>query len=69
MSVFTLDTRSDNPVTTADLDVVCAELGVTIPDSEKESYRTLLAVYHESVEGLLALPGMIVSKLHKASIH
>lgn len=58
MSVFSLDTRANNPVTTKDVDEICSGLGVTIPDSEKESYRTLLAVYHESMESLMAMPGI-----------
>lgn len=56
MSVFTFDTRAGNPVTTAELDRVCDRLGIAIPDAEKEDYRRLLAVFHESAEGLLALP-------------
>ncbi|CAK7204866.1 hypothetical protein SEUCBS139899_007628 [Sporothrix eucalyptigena] len=57
MSVFTLDTKPGNPVTVAHLDAVAESLGVTIADSEKESYRTLLAVYHEAAETLFSLPG------------
>lgn len=59
MSVFTLDTRADNPVTIKHVDDICDSLGVSIRDDEKESYRTLLAVYHESMESLLALGGKI----------
>jgi amidase len=58
MSVFTLDTKSDNPVTIKDVDDICASLGVTICEDEKESYRTLLAVYHEATESLMAIPGI-----------
>jgi amidase len=57
MSVFTFDTKSDNPVTYKELDSTCAQLGVTIPEDEKEAYRTLLAVYHEAAESLLSIPG------------
>ncbi|CAK7213517.1 hypothetical protein SCUCBS95973_001820 [Sporothrix curviconia] len=57
MSVFTLDTKPGNPVTIETLDTVTEGLGVTIADSEKEDYRTLLAVYHEAVETLFSLPG------------
>ncbi|RFU30447.1 hypothetical protein B7463_g5915, partial [Scytalidium lignicola] len=56
MSVFTLETRADNPVTLKDVDEICTGLGVSIQDDEKESYRTLLAVYHESMESLMAIP-------------
>lgn len=62
MSVFTLDTKLGNPVTVETVGTVAAGLGVTISDDEKESYRTLLAVYHESVESLFALPGPDVLK-------
>ena len=58
MSVFTLDTRADNPVTARHVDDLCASMGVTIREDEKESYRTLLAVYHESMESLMALGGL-----------
>lgn len=57
MSVFTLETKSNNPVTIQHVDDLCASMGVTIREEEKESYRTLLAVYHESMESLLAIPG------------
>lgn len=57
MSVFSLETRKDNPVTTADIDSLCSSINVTLPESEKEAYRTLLAVYHESMESLMAIPG------------
>jgi len=57
MSVFSLDTRPGNPVTVKDVDEICAGLGVTIKDEEKEEYKTLLAVFHESMENLMDLPG------------
>ncbi|CAK7227169.1 hypothetical protein SBRCBS47491_006478 [Sporothrix bragantina] len=60
MSVFTLDTKPGNPVTLETLESVIAGLGVTIADSEKEDYRTLLAVYHEAAETLFSLPGPTV---------
>lgn len=68
MSVFTLDTKPGNPVTVATVDEVASGLGVTIADSEKEDYRTLLAVHHESVESLFALPGPDVLKPDTAKI-
>lgn len=61
MSVFTLDTRPDNPVTIQHVDDLCSSMGVTIRNEEKESYRTLLAVYHESMESLIALGGTFLS--------
>lgn len=57
MSVFSLETRAGNPVTVKDVDDICAGLGVTIKDEEKEEYKTLLAVFHESMESLMDLPG------------
>lgn len=57
MSVFTLDTKPSNPVTIKHVDDICDSLGVTIRADEKEAYRTLLAVYHESMESLMALGG------------
>jgi amidase len=57
MSVFTLDVRKDNPVTIAEVDSLCDQLGVKLPENEKESYKTLLGVYHESMEALMALEG------------
>lgn len=57
MSVFTLDVRAGNPVTVKDLDEVCDTLGVSICEEEKESYTTLLAVYHDSMSDLMAIPG------------
>lgn len=60
MSVFTFDTRPDNPVTTTELERVCDKLGVTVADAEKEDYRRLLAVFHEAAEGLTALPDYVL---------
>ncbi|KAH8881062.1 amidase signature enzyme [Thozetella sp. PMI_491] len=57
MSVFTLDTKKDNLVTVQVLDEACTELGVAVPVTEKESYRTLLAVFHEAAEDLMSLEG------------
>jgi amidase len=57
MSVFSLETRAGNPVTIKDVEEICAGLGVTIKDEEKEEYKTLLAVFHESMESLMDLPG------------
>ena len=58
MSVFSTTPKEDNPVTTAVLDRVCSSLGVTIKDDEKEDYRRLLAVFHESAEELMAMPDL-----------
>lgn len=57
MSVFSLDIPAGNPVTIQDLDETCKVLGVTIKEDEKEDYHNLLAVYHDSVEKLMALDG------------
>lgn len=57
MSVFSLAVGSENPVTTQVLDDICNDLGMKINDDEKDEYRRLLAVYHDSVVSLLQLPG------------
>lgn len=59
MSVFSVEPKPGNPVTSAVLDEACKALGVTLKDAEKEDYRRLLAVFHESAEELMNLPGMI----------
>lgn len=58
MSVFSLDVGAKNPVTAEVLDSVCDELGMKLNEDEKQEYQRLLAVYHDSVVSLLALPGM-----------
>lgn len=57
MSVFSLDTKHGNPVTTETVDRLCSRLGVTIEEKEKEDYRRLLAVFHDAGEQLLAMEG------------
>lgn len=57
MSVFSINPKEDNPVTLAVLDDACQALGVTIKDEEREDYRKLLAVFHESAEELMKMPG------------
>lgn len=63
MSVFSLDVGAENPVTAEVLDGLCSDLGMRIRDDEKEEYRRLLAVYHDSVVSLLQLPGNYI-RLH-----
>ncbi len=57
MSVFSLETRGNNPVTSKDVDTICTGLGVTIRPEEKDAYTTLLKVFHESMESLMDMPG------------
>ncbi|GME27773.1 Amidase [Neofusicoccum parvum] len=59
MSVFSLDPNSGNPVTTAVVDEVCTDLGVSINDDEKEAYRKLLGVFHDSAVELMAMPDYV----------
>ncbi|KAL4869549.1 hypothetical protein BDV12DRAFT_208382 [Aspergillus spectabilis] len=59
MSVFSLAIKDTNPVTRETLDSVADSLGITIAENEREDYLRLLAVYHESVESLMALPDYI----------
>lgn len=56
MSVFSVEPRDGTPVTAQVLDEVCASLRIRIKDDEKEDYRKLLAVFHESAEELMAMP-------------
>jgi amidase len=56
MSVFSVTPKEGNPVTFEVLDEVCQSLKVTVKDEEKDNYRKLLAVFHESVEELMAMP-------------
>jgi amidase len=57
MSVFSLDASQGNPVTQETVDELCAKLGVTIAEKEKEDYRRLLAVFHDASEQLMAMDG------------
>lgn len=57
MSVFSLEVEKANPVTAEVLDDSLRALGVTIKPEEKNGYQRLLAVFHESVVGLMSLPG------------
>ncbi|ORY13897.1 amidase signature domain-containing protein [Clohesyomyces aquaticus] len=56
MSVFSITPKPGNPVTETVFDDVCASLHVKVKDSEKDDYRKLLAVFHESAEELMAMP-------------
>jgi amidase len=57
MSIFSLDTKQGNPVTTETLDGLCGQLGVRIEEHEKEDYRRLLAVFHDASEQLMGMEG------------
>ncbi|KAF2729602.1 amidase [Polyplosphaeria fusca] len=56
MSVFSVIPKEGNPVTSAVFEDVCKSLDVATKDEEKEDYRKLLAVFHESAEELMAMP-------------
>ena len=56
MSVFSVTPKEGNPVTPEVFDEVCQSLKVTVKDEEKDDYRKLLAVFHESAEELMAMP-------------
>lgn len=58
MSVFSVDPKAGNPVTGEVLDEVCESLGVKIKREEQEEYKKLLAVFDESAQELMAMPGM-----------
>lgn len=57
MSVFSVDPKAGSLVTTDVLDDVCRGLGVTLRDDEKEDYRKLLAVFDETAQDIMAMPG------------
>jgi amidase len=57
MSVFSLDIDKSNPVTQDVLDDLCQTLGVDIKDEDRSDFQRLLAIFHESVAGVMALPG------------
>lgn len=73
MSVFSLDPASGNPVTTAVVDEICGELGVKINDDEKDVYRKLLGVFHDSAAELMAMPDYVpqvdLERFPRESIH
>lgn len=59
MSVFSLNVDKTNPVTAEVLDDSLNALGVTLKNDEKDEYQKLLAVFHESVVGIMSLPGQL----------
>ncbi|UQC90152.1 amidase [Colletotrichum lupini] len=59
MSVFSLEVEKANPVTAGVLDDSLRALGLTIKPEEKDEYQRLLAVFHESVVGLMSLPDYV----------
>ncbi|KAI4724034.1 amidase signature enzyme [Aureobasidium sp. EXF-10728] len=59
MSVFSLNVKQGNPVTTETLDGLCSHLGVRIEEHEKEDYRRLLAVFHDASEQLMDMEDYI----------
>ncbi|KAF2110968.1 amidase signature domain-containing protein [Lophiotrema nucula] len=56
MSVFSVTPKAGNPVTNEVFDAVLTSLKVTLKHEEKEDYRKLLAVFHESADELMAIP-------------
>jgi amidase len=63
MSVFSLEYSKSNPVTIETLNEVSNSIGVSLKEEEKDEYHRLLAVFHESVEGLMDLPGNTICLL------
>ncbi|KAK5111750.1 hypothetical protein LTR62_004670 [Meristemomyces frigidus] len=55
MSVFSVDPKAGNPVTTEVLNETCQGLGVKLKPEEQEDYRKLLAVFDESARDLMAM--------------
>ncbi|KAF2756460.1 amidase signature enzyme [Pseudovirgaria hyperparasitica] len=56
MSVFSLEVKESNPVTSQTVDELCSLWGVAINDEEKKDYETLLAVFHDSADAMMKLP-------------
>ncbi|OJD40409.1 amidase [Diplodia corticola] len=56
MSVFSLHPRAGNPVTANVVDDVCTDLGFSLDEGEKEAYRRLLGIFHDSAVGLMGMP-------------
>ncbi|KAF2656972.1 amidase [Lophiostoma macrostomum CBS 122681] len=73
MSVFSVTPKEGNPVTSEVFDEVCHSLKVTVKDEEKEDYRKLLAVFHESAEELMRIPDFEpeadISRFPREGIH
>ncbi|THX84553.1 amidase signature enzyme [Aureobasidium pullulans] len=73
MSVFSLDAKQGNPVTTETLEDLCSQLGVKIYGTEKEDYRRLLAVFHDASEQLMAMddyvPPVDEERFSRENIH
>ncbi|KAH7304029.1 amidase [Stachybotrys elegans] len=73
MSVFSLDVKQDNPVTTETVDELCDALGVKIKSEEKEDYVRLLGIFHDSVSQLLSLPDYVpvtdVERFPRSNVH
>jgi hypothetical protein len=64
MSVFSVEPKSDNPVTAETLKAVCNGLGVSLRDEEQEDYRKLLAVFDESAREIMAMDGAYTLRIH-----
>ncbi|KAK1978460.1 amidase [Colletotrichum cereale] len=59
MSVFSLEVAKTNPVNGTVLDDNLTALGVLLKEEEKDDYQRLLAVFHESVVGLMSIPDYV----------
>lgn len=57
MSVFSLNAKTGNPVTTDIVDKLCSQLGVAIEKEHEEDYQRLLAVFHDACESLMEMEG------------
>jgi amidase len=73
MSVFSLDVKHGNPVTSNTVDQLCSQLGMSIDAEEKEEYRRLLAIFHDASEQLMAmedyLPSVDRERFPRENIH
>ena len=57
MSVFSLNAKAGNPVTTDTVNELCSQLDVSIEKEHEEDYRRLLAVFHDACESLMEMEG------------
>jgi amidase len=73
MSVFSITPKEGNPVNLQVLESVCNSLGVSIKDDERDEYRTLLAVFHDAAEELMAVPDVApktdVDRFPRKNVH
>lgn len=74
MSVFTFETKQSNPITSQDVVSIGDEFGIKEVDEKSlEDYRTLLAVFHDSCEEIMAMedyiPPVNIERFPRKNVH